>query len=227
MKKDLNPLANGAITVPGAHQLTLAGIRWAGEPTDDEFAKIRTQSAVIDRVNAWMSGDVVAMQVRREQYRRPGLTVKTIIHDFAQAEGMSFDLAYERYCVAEAFPWVERSTRLQWSHHRVIWAAVEGKAERKRWIAAAEEGGWGVQELRAAIMAERRVAVSAPEPTVPGLFPLELQTAVDWASSRLDDVDQLTPEQAAEQFANLMPIFDYAARLRARAEAKESIKPAA
>lgn len=226
MNSLIDPLKTGAIALRGAHQLTLSGIHWVGEPSDEEFADARAKYLVMSRVLRWLQGDLVLEWVRRQSAARPGITVKNLVVEFAQAEGGQVDACYEAFLVAQAFPWLERSNKLTWSHYRLVWAATESRRERKEWLKQAEAGAWTCERLRAEMAAVRKAADPDSGPVLPGIFPLQLQNAVDWAASRIDDVEQLTPEQAGAQLSALAPIIEYANALSNRAN-KESIKPAA
>ncbi len=216
MRSDLDPIKSKRLSLLGAHQLTLTGIKWVGEPSDEEYAAACALDGVIRHTQAWLEGDLITEWVRREKHKRPGSSVRTLVSEYATRSSQQFDACYERFHVAITFTLPERATQLTWSHHRVVWAhGGESKATQLKWLAMAADRGWDVRALSAAIMAKRPTL--NPQPTIPSLFPLELQGAVDWVSSRLDEVATLSPSQAAARAEELAPVIEYHARCKARA----------
>lgn len=214
MNKLLDPLQNGMINLPGAHQLTLLGLRFAGNPTDEEFDAIDRLAQSIDKLHAWADGDVAAEYVRREQHKRPGMTVATLIHEYATARSKQVDQVKARYSLCKAYRHKQRSS-LSWTHHWIVWSAgIEGNLAQD-WLAKAEQHGWRVEELRAQIKKELRPAVST-EPAIHGWFAPELQDAVDYVSGRLEEVDEMPIEQVGALLREAQPLVDYVDRLRAR-----------
>lgn len=230
-----DPLRNGAITLPGAHQLTLTGIVFSGEPTADGFSAIVRIAQTIDRVQSWVVGDVLVEYVRREQHARPGLTVITLLSEYALAHGMQIEQARSRYDTARHYGHSDRSAILTWSHHWVLWAFGFTLPDCRAWIKKAELGRWTVAELRARLKELRRPK-AAPEPSLPSLCPDWLRDAIDHASGCLRDVEAMPPESAATLLAEAEPLAAYIDALRAKtakdvktaaAPGKESIPAAA
>jgi len=227
MNPVMDPLKTGAISMPGAHQLTLTGIRWAGQPTDKEFAAADRLAQTIDRIYAWVDGDLSAEYVRREQYKRPGMTVQTLLHEYALARTKQVDAVKHRYGVSNFFKHEHRSS-ISWSHHFVLWGAGLDLRQALAWIKKCEQHNWRVEELRAQLKRELRPA-TLPEPEIHGLFPVELQEAVDWVSGRLDEVDTMPIAAVQAILRDAHPLVEFVDRLRARAATptKESIQSAA
>lgn len=223
----IDPLKNGAIALPGAHQITLTGIVFAGEPTNEEFARIVAIAQTIDRVQAWVVGDVLVEWVRREQHARPGMTTGTLIAEYALAHGMQVDTARYRHDVAKFYPHPSR-VNLTWTHHHFLWASLGDLPKCRAWLAKAIDAGWTVEELRAQFKLATRPPPSN-EPDLPGLCPQWLRTAIDHASGHLSDVDTMPIEQAQGLLDEAEPLVAYIDGLRARVAtpAKESIEPAA
>lgn len=214
-----DPTKNGIINLPGAHQFTLTGFHWAGTPTREEFAKIRAFAESVDRANEWALGDLIVMEVKLTQRENRKKAVVDIIADFALRRGESVQTWERRYNVASFYPWQARVQELFWTHHRDIWASgvcAGSLTKAKEWLARALAEHWDVAELRAHLLAARR-QVSYREPELPVMFPRELQDAIGWASARMEEVDALEPQIAAERYARLEPLLQYAERLRARA----------
>ncbi len=218
---------NQSFSLPGPHQLTLTGIVWGRPPTDEEFRVIDAQAQVVDKINAWLDGDVCAEYVRREQANNPGRTVLGLLNDYALAREKSPDVTLRRYKVALAYPASHRvsGNGISWSHHEVVWAAgVSPLLKAVDMLKLARERSWSVADLRAHLRKEMRPAPSS-EPRLPGFLSTELQRAVDWAAARLDEVNDM-PQSAVEQLlAEAQPLATYIDALRARVATptKESI----
>lgn len=208
-----DPLKNGTINLPGAHQLTLLGLRFAGNPTDEEFDAIDRLAQTIDRLHAWVDGDVAMEYVRREQHKRPGMTVQSLLHEYAIARGKQVDVVKARYALCKSFTHKTR-TNLSWSHHWVVWAAGLAGQQATHWLKQAEAKGWRVEELRAQIKKHLRPEIP-DEPELTGFFPSELQDAVDWVSGRLTEIDDMPFDQAAALLREARPLVEYVDRLRA------------
>lgn len=231
MNQLFNPISNGGITLPGAHQLSLTGIKWAGEPTDDEFKQIDQSAQVFDLVSAWVDGDVCIEYVRREQHKRPGMTVLSLLHEYSTARNKQIDTTQRRYNVALCFGSKDRlsGNGITWSHHEVIWAVgIEPLWKAKALLKQAQDQGWSVAQLRAHIRQNSRPA-PCTEPRLPGFLASELQNAVDWAAARLGDVEDMPTEQAYQVLSEAQPLALYIDALRARVATptKESINSAA
>jgi hypothetical protein len=222
-----DPLQNGAIAMPGAHQLTLTGIVFAGEPTKAEFAAISRLALTIEHIQAWVMGDVLVEFVRREQYARAGMTVDTLLSEYALMHGMQVDVARVRYNVAKHYRHVDR-TSLSWTHHWFLWGSGQNIAACRRWLAQAREKGWSVEQLRGEFKKQTRPA-SVSEPTFPSLCPDWLRDAIDHASGCVSEVDGMSFDHASSLLEEAQPLASYIDALRARVATptKESIKPAA
>jgi hypothetical protein len=224
----IEPIKKSMIALPGAHQLTLTGIVFAGTPTAEEFAAIVRISETIDQVDAWLSGDVIVEHVRREQYAKPGMSVLTALLEFAQAHGKQVDTVRARYGVAKHYRHDQRrAAPLYWSHHHLLWSFGMGLAECIAWLRRAESERWSVSELRAAVKQAKRPAVSS-EPKELGLCPDWLRDAIDHASGCLTDVEAMPEETAQALLAEAEPLAAYIDALRARVATptKESITTA-
>lgn len=222
-----DPLKNGAITLPGAHQLTLTGIVFAGEPTTEEFIQIIRIAQTIDRVQSWVVGDVLKEYVRREQHSRPGMTVGTLINEYAMAHGMQIEVARSRYDVAKHYKHSDR-TQLSWTHHWFLWSSGIPIWECKKWLSLCLQNAWNVARLRAEFKIKMRPAV-VEEPILPGICPDWLRDAIDHASGCLSEVDTMPIDQVGALLHEAEPLATYIDALRARVATptKESIRPAA
>ncbi len=220
----MDPLRSGAITLPGAHQLTLTGIVFAGEPTAEEFSAIVRLSETIDRVDAWMSGDVVTEHVRREQRAKPGLTVMTALGEFAFMHEKQVDVVRARYGVAKHYRHADRVKELTWTHHHLLWSCGLAIGDCRTWLKRAVEGRWSVAQLRAEVKQAKRPATSK-EPAVLGLCPDWLRDAIDHASGCLGDIETMPVEAVGELLNEAAPLVAYVDALRARVATptKESI----
>jgi hypothetical protein len=210
-----DPLRNGAITLPGAHQLTLTGIVFAGEPTDTEFSAIQRIAQTVERAQAWLVGDVVVEYVRRLLYARPGLTVVNAVAEYALANGMQIEVVRSRYDISRFYPHADRNPRLTWSHHWVLNAFGFRLPECRIWLKRAEDGNWTIAQLRAEIKAVKRPKLP-PEPTLPSICPDWLRDAIDHASGCLRDVDAMPPDAARTLLAEAEPLAAYIDALRAK-----------
>lgn len=223
MIEKYDPLKNGALALPGAHQLTLSGIVWAGAPSDEEFAAVDALRQTVSRVDAWMEGDVVAEYVRREQFKRPRATRRELIYEYAKGHESTPDVAYERYSVALFYPIRNRFDGLSWSHHRIVWAAGFRPLHRAlAWLKRAKDAQLTPAGLRA-LLREDSTPEGSDEPDLEGFVPREVQNHVDYYASRIDLVSAMKPDEAARLVEAARPMLDYWDSVRALAAGKESI----
>lgn len=229
MNTMMDPTKNGTLTLPGAHQLTLMGVSWAGEPSDDDFRKIDALSQFMERINAWVQGDLVVEHVRRLKLDNHGMAVRLAIQKFCEGRELNMDTVYERYSVARFYPYALRVKGLSWSHHRIVWASPLSR-ELHRALAVLKRAlaeGWKPEELRAHLRAQQLPATAQGQ-QLRGFFPTELQRAEDYWSGQLERVPVLSAEEAREMLES-MPcttkcIDDLrAAAAKAVSETKESI----
>lgn len=225
----LATVASATITLPGAHQLTLVGLHWAGKPTDEEFRTIAELRENMARIDAWVDGDLAAEHIRREWERRPRASVRELCFEYAKRYASTPETVYDRYCVAEFYPFKHHNPRLSWSHHRVVWASGARPLHRAlAWLAKAEEFGWPPDELRAALRDSKAPAATS-EPELRGFFPPELQRAEDWCSGQLELVETIESDGARRLLESMPCIVEFVDGLRAalarnvRAGIKESI----
>jgi hypothetical protein len=211
-----DPLKNGTLKLPGAHQLTLTGVHWAGIPSDEEFAQVDALRQTLGRVDAWLEGDVVCEFVRREQHKRPRASVRELTWEYAKGHNSTPDTAYDRYCVASTFPHKHRVQGLPWSHHRIVWACgVKPLHKALAWLARAQENNWTPEELRRHLRDTKAPALST-EPQLQSFFPPELRAAEDWSSGQLHCVDEITVYEATQLLESMPCTTQFIDALRAK-----------
>jgi hypothetical protein len=203
------------------HIPTVMGMRWAGVPTDDDFARVDGLRRLVSGMEPWLEGDVICEFVRREKFKRERAGVRELCWEYAKGRSLGLDGAYERYCVSCFYPFENRVKGLTWSHHRIVWGSAACRPLHRAlgWLNRVLAGQWTPEQLRAELRAAGAPA-SSTEPHLNGFLPRELQAAEDWTSGQLQRLPEITPDESRRYLDSLHCTIEFIDGLRAKLAAK-------